>query len=142
MINLNGTSKTTEQGVLAFANTATLVYGHTFTPIKTTSAVRGGTTFIDDGTNVLSAGDYRRIQNAASRIKKPITVVGSRASGKAGAYSDWDYIIEGGLNSREWSKIKNSLPGARSIFDSTRRNIDILPGPVRKEYPHITIYPK
>ena len=84
-----------------------------------------------------------RIENAATRINKPIIVIGSRASGKAGAYSDWDYIIEGGLKSSEWSKIKNSLPGiARSILDNTPRNIDILPGPVWPGYPQIKIIPR
>jgi hypothetical protein len=56
------------------------------------------------GTNVLSKNELLRIENAATRINKPINVVGSRATGKAGAYSDWDYVIEG-LNSRNWSTI-------------------------------------
>jgi hypothetical protein len=82
-----------------------------------------------------------RIENAATRIKKPITVVGSRAEGSAGAYSDWDYVIEG-LNSKGWSKIKNSLPGSRSILDNTPRNIDIFKGPLNPNLPHIIIYPR
>lgn len=57
-------------------------------------------------TNVLSKGELLRIGNAATRINKPITVVGSRAKGTAGAYSDWDYVIPG-LNSKNWSTIKN-----------------------------------
>lgn len=93
------------------------------------------------GKSVLSAGELARIENAATRINKPITVVGSRASGKAGAYSDWDYVIEG-LNSKNWSKIKNSLPGSRSILDNTPRNIDIFKGPVNPNLPHITINPR
>jgi hypothetical protein len=91
--------------------------------------------------NVLSKSQTLRIENAATRINKPITVVGSRASGKAGAYSDWDYVIEG-LNSKNWSKIKNSLPGSRSILDNTPRNIDIFKGPVNPNLPYITIYPR
>ncbi len=94
-----------------------------------------------EGSNLLSKAELLRIENAATRINKPITVVGSRASGKAGAYSDWDYVIEG-LNSRSWSKIKNSLPGSRSILDNTPRNIDIFKGPVNPNLPHITIYPR
>jgi RHS repeat-associated protein len=93
------------------------------------------------GGYVLSKAELLRIENAATRINKPITVVGSRASGKAGAYSDWDYVIEG-LNSKSWSKIKNSLPGSRSILDNTPRNIDIFKGPVNPNLPHITIYPR
>ncbi len=110
--------------------------------VKAANATDDVVNAVDDVARVISKGDYLRIKNAANRINKPISVVGSRASGKAGAYSDWDYVIHGGLkNSREWSKIKNSLPGARSIPDNTPRNIDILPGPVRKGTPHITIYP-
>jgi len=66
-----------------------------------------------------------RIENAATRIGKPITVVGSRAKGTAGAFSDWDYVIEG-LNNKSWKQIKNSLPGSKSILDNTPRNIDIF----------------
>lgn len=35
-----------------------------------------------------------RIQRAADRIGRPISVVGSRAAGTARETSDWDYIIE------------------------------------------------
>jgi hypothetical protein len=104
------------------------------------------------GANVLSKSEYLRIQNAATRINKPITVVGSRATpGKVsngintvtGSISDWDYIIGGGIkNSREWSKIKNSLPGAKSTIDNIPRMIDIHKGPVWPGYPSITIYPR
>ncbi len=102
---------------------------------------KGATGLIDDAEGVLSKGNYLRIQNAATRINKPITVVGSRASGTAKAYSDWDYVIPG-LNNRDWSKIKNSLPGSRSILDNTPRNIDIFKGPVDATKPHIIIYPR
>jgi RHS repeat-associated protein len=93
------------------------------------------------GLNVLSKSEMLRIENAATRINKPITVVGSRARGTAGAYSDWDYVIDG-LNSKSWSKIKNSLPGSRSILDNTPRNIDIFKGPVNRNLSHITIHPR
>ena len=55
--------------------------------------------------------------------------------------SDWDYVIEG-LNSRSWSKIKNSLPGAKSTIDNTLRNIDLIRTPLDKTKPYITVYPK
>jgi len=94
-------------------------------------------------TFALTSGELLRIENAATRIQKPITIVGSRASGKAGAYSDWDYIIEGGIkNSKEWSKIKNSLPGAKSNVDNTPNMIDIHSGPALPGYPAITINPR
>uniref|UniRef100_UPI00131C7AB3 hypothetical protein n=1 Tax=Lunatibacter salilacus TaxID=2483804 RepID=UPI00131C7AB3 len=93
------------------------------------------------GGNVLSKGELLRIENAATRINKPITVVGSRAKGTAGAYSDWDYVIPG-LNSKNWSTIKNSLPGSRSVLDNTRRNIDVFKGPLDVTEPHIIINPR
>ena len=92
------------------------------------------------GINVLSKGELLRIKNAAIRINKPINVVGSRAAGKAGAYSDWDYVIEG-INRRSWNKIKNSLPGARSVLDNTPKKIDLFRGSLNSQKPHITIYP-
>ena len=95
----------------------------------------------ESGGNVLSPGELLRIENAATRINKPITVVGSRATGTAGAYSDWDYVIPR-LNSRNWSTIKNSLPGSRSVFDNTPRNIDIFKGPLDQTKPHIIINPR
>ena len=90
---------------------------------------------------VLDASDVSRIENAATRIGRPINVVGSRASGTAGAYSDWDYIIEG-VNRKTWNKIKNSLPGAKSVLDNTPGNIDRIKAPLNPTKPHITIYPK
>ena len=90
---------------------------------------------------VLDASDVSRIENAATRIGRPINVVGSRASGTAGAYSDWDYIIEG-VNRKTWNKIKNSLPGAKSVLDNTPGNIDRIKAPLDPTKPHITIYPK
>ncbi len=92
-------------------------------------------------TNVLSKGDLLRIENAATRINKPITVVGSRAKGTAGAYSDWDYVIPE-LNSKNWSTIKNSLPGSRSVLDNTPSNIDIFKGSLDPTKPHIIINPR
>lgn len=67
--------------------------------------------------------------------------MGSRPKGTAGAYSDWDYVIPG-LNSKNWSTIKNSLPGSRSILDNTPRNIDIFKGPLDVTKPHIIINPR
>jgi len=91
--------------------------------------------------SVLSVSDFNRIENAATRINKPITVVGSRASGTANAYSDWDYVIEGLTNS-DWKKIKNSLPGSKSVINNTPRNIDIFTTPVNPDLPSITIHPR
>lgn len=59
---------------------------------------------------VLTQGEIKRIGNAATRINKPITVVGSRASGTAGAYSDWDYVLPN-INRKLFNKIKILYPG-------------------------------
>ena len=90
---------------------------------------------------LLNANEVLRIENAATSIGKPIYVVGSRASGKATGYSDWDYIIEG-LTNKEWKRIKNSLPGAKSIIDNTPRRIDIIKEPLDISRPYIKISPK
>lgn len=104
------------------------------------ATAKTGAGLVDDAAGVLSKGDYLRIQNAATRINKPITVVGSRAKGTAGAYSDWDYVIQG-LNNNSWKKIKNSLPGSRSVLDNTPRNIDIFKT-LDPTKPHIIINPR
>ncbi len=92
--------------------------------------------------SILTSSEFLRIENAATRIGKPINVVGSRANGTANAYSDWDYVIEKGINSKDWSKIKNSLPGSRSTLDNIPRNIDIFTGTVDKTKPFLTIPPR
>lgn len=87
----------------------------------------------------LTPGEMTRIQNAANKVDQPISVVGSRASGTAGPYSDWDYVVPG-ANSSTVGKIKNSLPeGSRGIGDP--RNIDIFRGQVNEDLPFITFNP-
>ena len=99
---------------------------------------------IDDSTNqsttigYITKNEFKRIQNAANRIACVIIVVGSRASGKATAYSDWDYIING-LNNRRWKKIKNSMPGAKE--DGKPRQIDIVRTPLDINLPFIKFLP-
>lgn len=88
----------------------------------------------------LTSGEIVRIQNAANRISKPISLVGSRASGTAKASSDWDYVIEGMTNANK-NAIKNSLPGAPIRIDQVPRNIDFLPGPLLPYKPSITFTP-
>src|SRR5262249_51752745 len=50
-----------------------------------------------------------RIQNAATRTRQIIYLVGSRASGTAGANSDWDYFLTG--NSAQRHSAVSKLPG-------------------------------
>jgi hypothetical protein len=90
--------------------------------------------------NLLTQGEYLRIENAATRINKPISVVGSRASGTAKATSDWDYAIEN-MNNKNWKAIKNSLPGSPSRIDNMPRMIDIFKQ-LDQSKPHFTIYPR
>ena len=89
--------------------------------------------FVDDG-------GIKRIRNACIRIKKPIYLVGSRASGTSTALSDFDYIIPN-LKSKEWQKIKNSLPGARSLRDNSPNRIDLIKLEVDLSRPHIEVQP-
>ena len=95
----------------------------------------GGSASLDN----LTPRETTRIQNAANKVDQPISVVGSRASGAAGPYSDWDYVVPG-ANSSTVGKIKNSLPeGPRGIGDP--RNIDIFRGQVNEDLPFITFTP-
>lgn len=88
----------------------------------------------------IGEGGYRRIKNAAQRINRTIFLIGSRASGTQHAYSDFDYIIPN-IRSREWTKIKNSLPGAKSLRDSLTNRIDLLKVELDSTKPYIRINP-
>lgn len=86
----------------------------------------------------ITASEFHRLYNAACRISLDIVVIGSRANGTAKATSDWDYIIEQ-LNNRKWKKIKNSMPGAKTL--NSPRKIDIVRLPVDPSKPYIRITP-
>lgn len=117
--------------------------GTSTTPISrsvATEAAEAGPTAGSGGAlEHLTPGEVTRIQNAANKIDQPISVVGSRASGTAGPYSDWDDVVEG-ANSSTIGKIRNSLPeGVRGIGDL--RNLDIFRGPLNEDLPFITFKP-
>ncbi len=137
--DLGGNPTTGDQrymaGITTLASIFTLGAGSA-TASGTSTAAKGSA----EVSSVLSHAEFVRIENAATRISKPITVIGSRATGTAGAYSDWDYVIKN-LTNKSWKKIKNSLPGSRSTLDNTPRNIDIFDNldPLK---PHITINPR
>ncbi|GAB4585036.1 hypothetical protein Ntsu_28680 [Nocardia sp. IFM 10818] len=87
----------------------------------------------------ISPSDALRIQNAANLRGVEIHVVGSRASGTAGPWSDWDYSIPD-ANSRMRSRIKGSLPQGSTELGYGRR-IDIFTHPPAEGLPYVTFYP-
>ena len=89
----------------------------------------------------IAEGGILRIRNAAIRINKTIYLVGSRASMTYNAYSDFDYIIPT-IKCREWKKIKNSLPGAKSYINNLPHRIDLLNVEIDFTRPHIEVKPK
>lgn len=88
----------------------------------------------------IDEGGYRRIENASLRINKTIYLVGSRASGTYQANSDFDYIIPT-IRSKEWTKIKNSLPGAKNPLENLTNRIDLLKVNVDLSLPYIEFNP-
>ncbi|MEL1244926.1 RHS repeat-associated core domain-containing protein [Flavobacterium sp. DGU11] len=84
-----------------------------------------------------------RIQAVANKYELEITVVGSRASGKAEEHSDWDYIIKGG-NSKSRSSALYQLPkNSKAAKDGDMRpGSEQLTGvEVDNSKPHITFTP-
>jgi RHS repeat-associated protein len=92
----------------------------------------------------LSEADQRRIQAVADKLDKPVTAVGSRVAGTAGANSDYDYVIPG-ATSRERHTARRYLPrgpgGGGQAAGGSESGIDVLRGPVDKSRPHITFTP-
>ncbi|MPY62785.1 polymorphic toxin-type HINT domain-containing protein [Streptomyces spongiae] len=111
----------------------TPVLVHNSTPCET--AVGAGADLMN-----LTGAERKRIQNAADRIGMPISVVGSRAAGKAGPESDWDFVITG-ITSRKKHSVSSSLPKADVTLGAGRRQ-DIFTGPLDDSRPYITFYPK
>jgi hypothetical protein len=88
----------------------------------------------------LTPGEILRIQNAANRTGVEITLVGSRASGRTGPLSDWDYMVPENTSSRTIHSLRSSLPeGHRGIGEA--RNSEIIRGPVDPNRPFITFTP-
>jgi hypothetical protein len=88
----------------------------------------------------ISPADAARIQNTANRLKTSISLVGSRAAGKASVASDWDYVIQAP------SKIRHSaasmLPGGKNSLERLPANQDIFRGPLDTARPFITFIPE
>lgn len=106
------------------------------------SGDESGSIFAGGGAKIenVSPGNLRRVQNAANRTRQIITIVGSRAAGNAGPYSDWDYVATG-ASSRTRRSLASSLPeGPRGI--GSPRNQDIFTGMLDPNRPHISVIPK
>lgn len=101
----------------------------------------------------LSPNEIRRVQNAADRTNQTITVVGSRASGKSGPGSDWDYIFSGKSSARHSarSSVPRGSSGGEIGRSGVHSGIDVwqdfnpkAPGytSLRKDDPHIIFSPQ
>lgn len=71
----------------------------------------------------ISTAQAARIQNAATRRKQRITVVGSRAEGTAKAGSDWDYIMSGKSSARH--SARKSVPRGSGGGEVDRPGLDV-----------------
>jgi len=111
-------------------------------PVASTGGTPAGTVRVGGGATFdnISAAEAARIQNAADRVGHQISLVGSRARGDAGAYSDWDYVVPG-ISSRTRHSLKSSLPRAPTEVGTDRR-IDIFTGPLDQRKPYITFSPR
>lgn len=87
----------------------------------------------------ITGGEVLRIQNAANRIGQPISLVGSRATGEAGGYSDWDYVITG-IRGSTLHSVSSSLPRGPMEL-GVGRQIDVFRGPLDETLPHLTFFP-
>lgn len=90
--------------------------------------------------SAIKPNELRRIQNAANRSGETITLVGSRASGKTHAGSDWDYVVNG--NSKTRNNLSRSLPGSGNIKEGERSLVDMFRGEVDKSRPYIEVRPE
>lgn len=88
----------------------------------------------------LGFSDALRIQNAVNRTGTTITVVGSRASGRTGAFSDWDYVLPAGTPSRVRHSLSSSLPEGPHGLGEPRLQ-DFFIGPVDTSLPYVTFSP-
>lgn len=140
LINGNGIERGTVIGEMAGAAIGTKGTTAALKTLGTTSNVVNTVSKVEKLIPDIPEGGLLRIQNAANRIGQDINVIGSRANGTAKAFSDFDYVIEG-VSSKQFSKIKNSLPGAKSMIDNLPNRIDLFKGKLDKSKPYITVTP-
>ncbi|MCI0702167.1 MAG: hypothetical protein L0241_13875, partial [Planctomycetia bacterium] len=92
----------------------------------------------------VSPEDIAKIQAFADKTGSPVALVGSRVNGKAGAASDFDYII-GGLDGKIRSQAMKDLPRGPKVereFGQTSGIDIILDTPLDTTRPHIIFVPK
>lgn len=89
---------------------------------------------------IIPEGGIHRMKNAAIRIGRTIYLVGSQAKGTANYASDFDYIIPG-IRSKEWQKIKNSLPGAKDRLTDKPNRIELIRDIIDITRPYIEVNP-
>jgi hypothetical protein len=109
------TTNTVEELTEASANTALAV-----NRAAVTARAAGMRTAKEAG---ISAADAARIQNAATRTKQRIAVVGSRAKGTAKPGSDWDYVMSG--KSAQRHSASSSVPRGSAGGEVNRPGVDV-----------------
>jgi hypothetical protein len=88
----------------------------------------------------IANSDQSIIQAAATRIGKPISVVGSRSTGGFGPTSDWDYVVQG-LTKEDVSILRKALPSTYSGVGEPPL-IDIFGGGLEAGKPFVTFFPR
>ena len=88
----------------------------------------------------LSVQDQGAIQNMANLLKKPITVVGSRAGGTFGPGSDYDYLVPN-LTRDEAVMLRRRLPSTYMGIDESP-GIDVMSGDLVPGSPYIRFDPQ
>jgi hypothetical protein len=107
--------------------------------ITTKVPVGGGGT-----TSRLSSEQARTIQRFAGENGARVAVIGSRASGVAGAISDFDYIIEPLKRDIRQQAMRDLPRGPRVEWEFGQTSgMDIIKGqPLRSDQPHVIFEPR
>ncbi|WP_434520138.1 RHS repeat-associated core domain-containing protein [Methylosinus sporium] len=95
----------------------------------------------------LTTGEALRIQSFADKYGITVNVVGSRAKGTAGPFSDFDYILgDAGATSKLRGYARQQLPrglsGGEIGSDGIGTGIDVFKAPIDRTLPYIPFDPK
>ncbi len=90
----------------------------------------------------LTSNEQARVQNAANRSGKDISVVGSRVNPNKDLRpdSDFDFVID--VNAKTRNSLSRSLPGSKNVRESISNNQDIFKGSVNIDKPHVIFHPR